>query len=62
MISGDKLTSVTGVGFTGADARTFRIDPEKSVTVSVPDGAATGPVILRAGQEYVTSDMNFTVT
>ncbi len=42
MITGDNLTSVTGVSFTGADAQ-FKIDSANRVTVSVPNGAKTGP-------------------
>jgi IPT/TIG domain len=60
-ISGSNLTSVTGVAFTGADARQFKIDSEKLLTVSVPDGATTGPITLHIGQENVTSEKNFTV-
>lgn len=42
VITGDNLTSVTGVSFTGADAQ-FKIDSANRVTVSVPNGAKTGP-------------------
>lgn len=62
VISGNDLTSVTGVGFTGADAPQFKIDSANRLIVSVPDGATTGPITLRAGQDHITSDKNFTVT
>ncbi len=62
VISGDNLTSVTGVAFTDADEAEFKIDSENRLTVLVPDGATTGPITLRVGEEHVTSDKNFTVT
>lgn len=61
-ISGDNLTSVTRVAFTGAVAPQFRIESENLITVQVPDGATSGPIILRAGQEQAESDSDFTVT
>jgi hypothetical protein len=61
VISGRNLTSVTGVAFTGADAPTFKKDSETRLTVSVPEGATTGPITLHAGQDHVTSSQNFTV-
>lgn len=61
-ISGDNLSSVTGVAFTGAEAPGFEIHSASQLTVSVPDGATTGPVTLRVGQLQVPSDGNFTVT
>jgi len=61
-ISGDNLTSVTSVAFTGADAPQFKIESENLITVQVPDGATSGPITLRAGQEQAESDANFTVT
>lgn len=62
MISGSNLTSVTGVAFTGAAATEVRIESENRVTVSVPNGATTGPITLHADQKYVASATNFTVT
>src|SRR5690348_5284648 len=61
VISGSNLTSVTGVAFTGAEAPQFKIDSENRLTVSVPDGAATGPITLHVGQDKVTSGLDFTV-
>ena len=61
VITGSNLTSVTGVSFTGAAAPQFKIDSDNRLTVSVPDGAATGPVTLYADQEHMTRDENFTV-
>lgn len=61
VISGSNLTSVTGVGFTGADAPQFKIDSDDRLTVSVPNGATTGPITLHVGEEQVTSKKNFTV-
>jgi hypothetical protein len=61
VISGSNLTSVTGVAFTGAQVPQFKIDSENSLTVSVPNGATTGPITLYAGQEKVTSGQDFTV-
>src|SRR6266581_3596337 len=58
VISGDNLTSVTGVAFTDADEAEFKIDSENRLTVLVPDGATTGPITLRVGEEHVTSDKN----
>jgi hypothetical protein len=62
VISGNNLTSVTGVAFTGANALQFNIDSENRLTVSVPKGASTGPITLHVGQKHVASDTNFTVT
>jgi hypothetical protein len=61
-INGSNLRSVTGVAFTGADATEYSIESESSVIVQVPAGAATGPITLHAGQDDVTSSMNFTVS
>jgi len=61
-INGDNLTSVTAVGFTGADAPQFKVDSGNRLTALVPDGAMTGPITLHVGQEHVTSDKIFTVT
>jgi len=61
VIRGDNLTLVTGVAFTGADAPKFKIESENQLTVSVPKGAATGPITLHVGQEHVTSAEDFTV-
>ncbi len=62
VVSGDNLTSVTGVAFTGADAPQFTIDSETRLTVSVPNGATTGPIVLRVGQGRVASNKDFVVT
>jgi IPT/TIG domain len=62
VISGDNLTSVTGVAFAGADAQQFKPDSANRLTVSVPRGAATGPITLRSGEDRVTSGKDFTVT
>jgi hypothetical protein len=62
VISGDNLTSVTGVAFTGADAPRFQIDSAKSLTVSVPNGATSGPITLHSGADRVSSGKDFTVT
>src|SRR5215469_1943577 len=61
VISGTNLTSVTSVAFTGAETRKFNADSENRLTVSVPDGARTGPIILYVGQEPVKSEKDFTV-
>jgi hypothetical protein len=61
-ISGTNLKTVTGVAFTGADARQFNAESDNRITVFVPNGAETGPITLRAGQQRVTSDKSFTVT
>lgn len=62
VISGRNLRSVTGVAFTGAAASLYNVDPESRLTVSVPNGAATGPITLYVGQERVASDTNFIVS
>jgi hypothetical protein len=62
VISGSNLKSVTGVEFTGAAATQFTKNSESRLTVRVPDGATTGPITLRVGQEHVESSTNFTVT
>jgi hypothetical protein len=62
VIQGDNLTSVTGVGFTGADARKFKITSGNRLKVSAPKGARTGPITLHAGQQQIASDKNYTVT
>jgi IPT/TIG domain-containing protein len=61
VISGSNLTSVTGVVFTGATASQVQINSGTRLTVSVPDGATTGPITLQAGQEHVTSSQSFAV-
>jgi IPT/TIG domain len=61
-ITGDHLTLVTGVSFTDADAAQFNIESATSITVTVPDGAKTGPITLHHDDEHVTSDQDFTVT
>jgi hypothetical protein len=62
VISGDNLAAVTRVEFT--DAREAEITKKSGtqITVSVPDGAATGRITVHVGQEHVTSDEAFTVT
>ena len=60
-VTGDNLTSVTGVSFADIYAQ-FKIDSANRVTVTVPDGAKTGPITLHSGGENVTSDKAFTVT
>ncbi len=60
-IRGSNLTSVTAIAFTGADAPQFKIHSGDRLTVSVPDGAANGPITLHAGQEQVASREDFTV-
>jgi IPT/TIG domain-containing protein len=62
VITGENLTAVTSVEFTNADAPNFKRVSEKQLNVSVPKGAATGPITLHAGQEHVTSGEDFTVT
>lgn len=62
VISGDNLTMVKGVAFTGADAPQFKVDSAKSLTVTVPSGAVTGPITLRTDQDRVSSGEDFTVT
>jgi hypothetical protein len=62
VISGENLTSVTGVEFTNASSQKPKTVSETELTVSVPKGAATGPITLHAGQEHVTSAEKFTVT
>jgi IPT/TIG domain len=61
VISGDNLTSVTGVAFTGAGAPNFKIVSKNRLTVTVPPGATTGPITLQAGQGHVVSEEDFTV-
>ena len=61
VISGTNLTSVTKVAFTGAEAVPVKADSENRLTVSIPDGATTGPIILYVGQESVKSDKDFIV-
>jgi len=61
VISGSNLTSVTKVAFTGAEAVPVKADSESRLTVSVPDGAKTGPITLYVDQETVKSDKDFTV-
>jgi hypothetical protein len=62
VVSGVNLKSVTGVTFTGADMVAVTTDSDATLTVSVPDGAATGPLTLHAGQQQVASGTDFTVT
>ena len=62
VISGNNLMSVTAVSFTGADDAQFEPNSENRLTVSVPDGATTGPITLHVAQEKVKSDKDFTVT
>ena len=62
VITGENLTAVTGVEFTKANAPDFKIVSEQQLNVSVPKGAATGPITLHAGQEHVASGEDFTVT
>lgn len=62
VITGSDLTSVTGVAFSGTNAPLFRANSGRQLTVAVPEGAATGPITLQAGQGCVVSDSDFTVT
>ena len=62
VIDGDNLRSVTGVAFTGAEASQYTIESEERLTVTVPAGATTGPIILRVDQQQVASDKNFKVS
>jgi hypothetical protein len=62
VISGDRLELVTSVEFTDAKQADITEKTGKQITVSVPDGAVTGPITLRAGQQQVTSEQDFTVS
>ena len=62
VISGDHLTAVTSVEFTGAAALQVTPTSASQITVSVPADATTGPITLHADQERVTSSQDFTVT
>ena len=61
-ITGDHLTLVTTVSFTGADAAQINKDSATRLTVTVPNGAKTGPITLHYDNEHVTSEQDFTVT
>lgn len=61
-ITGDNLTPVTGVSFTDADATQFNKDSATRLTVTVPNGAKTGPITLHYDNEHVTSEQDFTIT
>ena len=62
VIDGSNLTSVTRVEFTGAAAPQFQPISDSQLAVSVPEGAATGPITLHAGTQNVASGQDFTVT
>lgn len=66
-IEGQSIT-VTGVGFTGATAVTignapavFNVDSDTQITVTVPPGAAGGPISVTQCGESVSSSSSFTV-
>ena len=62
IILGDSLSSVTDVIFADAKTPPFKIYSETRLTVLVPSGAVTGPIILRSDHEQVASSTPFTVT
>jgi hypothetical protein len=61
VISGERLDLVTSVEFTDAKQAEITEKTKTQITVKVPDGAVTGPITLRVGQEHVTSEQDFTV-
>jgi IPT/TIG domain len=62
IVTGENLSSVTEVVFATAKTPPFTVDSETRLTVVVPGGAVTGPIILRSDHDQVASSLPFTVT
>jgi uncharacterized repeat protein (TIGR03803 family) len=60
-ILGQGLAGTTGVTFNGVLAATFRVVSDTYLTVVVPSGATTGPVVVTTTTGTFTSNKNFAV-
>ncbi|MCC3156481.1 T9SS type A sorting domain-containing protein [Hymenobacter sp. 15J16-1T3B] len=62
-LTGTNLTGTTAVSFNGTAAAGFTVNANgTSLTVTVPNGATTGPITVTTPQGTATSASNFTVT
>jgi uncharacterized repeat protein (TIGR03803 family) len=61
IVWGNYLLGATSVSFNGTPASTFLSTSKQSVQVTVPAGAATGPVTVTTANGSFTTTQNFTV-
>jgi hypothetical protein len=60
-ISGANFTGATAVAFNGASA-SYTVNSDSQITVTVPNGASTGPITVTTASGAATSASNFSVT
>lgn len=60
-ITGTSLTDASSVKFGGVSAA-FDVDSDSQITATVPAGASTGPITVKAPDGTATSTTNFVVT
>lgn len=53
-ITGEGFASVTAIDFNGTDAPTFTINDATSITVTIPEGATSGPITVESASESDT--------
>jgi len=61
-ILGQALTGTTSVTFNGVPATNFKVSSDTFMTAVVPDGATTGPVVVKTPTGSLTSNVSFRVS
>lgn len=61
-ISGSGFTGANSVAFNGLPASTFAVDTDSQVRATVPAGATTGPITIKASSGTAASSQDFVVT
>jgi uncharacterized repeat protein (TIGR03803 family) len=62
VISGISLSQTTRVSFGGVQATDIHVDQDKQLSVTVPDGAKTGRIVVTTAGGTASSSSDFTVT